>query len=193
MRILRNFYTWTKFSPSACASRGSHRGAGANWRWRHLWAREWLRGWNGGSRRLRLLHPGAKKQQRRGNSRLDGCLRLQKQCNPWFCVEIGLLWLQVRISHLSFISTSLQEFTYSIVRNNSEWARSMFPLWAHVSIIHMDWAPWMPASSLQSIANLVCVVLINDFFWNENLVVNFLSSIPTLHSQCPYFVQRSCL
>jgi hypothetical protein len=39
------------------------------------------------------------------------------------------------------------------------------------------------------IQGLVRVVPINDFFWNENLVVNFLSSIPTLHSQCPYFVQ----
>lgn len=102
MRILRIFFPWTKLSPSACASRGSHRGAGANSRWRHLWAREWLRGWNGGSRRLGLLHPGAKKQQRRGNSRLDGCVRLQKQCNPRLCVKIGLLWLQVSISHLSF-------------------------------------------------------------------------------------------
>ena len=57
----------------------------------------------------------------------------------------------------------------------------------------MDWAPLMPASSLQFIANLVGVVPINDFFWNENLLVNFLSSIPTLHSQCPYFVQRYCV
>ena len=41
------------------------------------------------------------------------------------------------------------------------------------------------------IQGLVCVAPINDFLWNENLVVNFLSSIPTLHSQCPYFVQKS--
>lgn len=35
------------------------------------------------------------------------------------------------------------------------------------------------------IQGLVCVVPINDFFWNENLVVNFLSSIPTLPLNAP--------